>query len=67
MYRGLGSMYNDMTEYTNVKEFYTKCLKIRQEILPKNHLHMADLYMDMGVLFCDKEDYDHAEEFIVSV
>ena len=55
--RRLGFLYSDKAEYLKSEEFFMKCLKIREEILPPIHPDIAALYMDLGNLSRNQTSY----------
>ena len=42
-----------------------KCLKIYEEILPDNHTDIADLYLNLAILYTNTQKYDRSEEFYI--
>jgi len=42
---------------------YFKSLEIRKELLGEKHLHVADSYMNIGIIYNAKSEYDKALEY----
>ncbi|PKV48179.1 CHAT domain-containing protein [Aquimarina sp. MAR_2010_214] len=47
-------------DYKKGLEYYQKSLAVREEVLSKDHLDMANSYIDMGNIFFMRQDYNKA-------
>lgn len=59
-YSNIGIIYNDKKEYAKAMEYYTKALKMDEELGNQNE--MAINYMNMGILYYDQKNFSKALE-----
>ena len=57
IYNLLGILYNSNSEFYIIEEKLMISLQIREEILPPDHIDMADLFANLGDLYINKLNF----------
>ncbi|CAF1182076.1 unnamed protein product [Rotaria sordida] len=62
-YNNIGSVYDDMGDYSKALEFHEKSYQIFEKALPPNHPSLAISYGNIGQVYKNMGDYSKALEF----
>jgi tetratricopeptide (TPR) repeat protein len=63
IYRSLGMIAEEKSEYNTSLEWYQKSLKSQMRINPSNHVDIGGIYCCIGVVYKKKGDYDQAMDY----
>ena len=63
VFNNLGSIYGYLGDYKRALEYQLNALKIREKILPPDHLNLADSYNNVGCIYDDLGDHEKALEY----
>jgi len=58
----LRSVYQDLGQYNEAKEYYEKALIIRKKIFGEEHAGVATSYNNLGIVYQDLGQYNEAKE-----
>ena len=58
----MGGVYQKESEYEKAKELFEKSLRIREQVLGKNHPTTASSYNNLGVVYEEEGEYEKAKE-----
>ena len=62
-YDNLGTVYRDLGQYNEAKEYYEKALVIKKKIYGEEHASVAASYNNLGNVYRDLGQYNEAKEY----
>jgi tetratricopeptide (TPR) repeat protein len=63
VYDDIGQLYYNQGYNKRAEEYYHKCVRIWEEVVPANHPGLAKIYNSFGLLYGVKGDYSLAEMY----
>lgn len=65
IFRNMGILCDKQGDNRNALNWFSKAVKIKEELYGQNSLEAAGLYNSMGIIYCNIEKYEEAEEYLM--